>query len=53
MLTTNLKKPFYNNIISDSKEENNSDKEVIKNDDELIASVGTVSYTHLTLPTIA
>lgn len=40
MLTTNLKKPFYNNIISDSKEENNSDKEIIKNDDELISSVG-------------
>ena len=41
MLTTNLKKPYYNNILSDSKEENNKDDSPIKrDDDELISSVG-------------
>ncbi|ACN83350.1 helix-turn-helix transcriptional regulator [Brachyspira hyodysenteriae] len=40
MLTTNLKKPFYNNILSDSKEENNANKERLRDDDELISSVG-------------
>ncbi|WP_295155865.1 helix-turn-helix domain-containing protein [uncultured Brachyspira sp.] len=39
MLTTNLKKPFYNNIVSDSKEENNSNKDILNNN-ELISSVG-------------
>ena len=41
MLTTNLKKPYYNNILSDSKEENNKDDSPIRrDDDELISSVG-------------
>ena len=40
MLTTNLKKPFYNNIVSDSKEDNDSNKEILRDDDELISSVG-------------
>lgn len=40
MLTTNLKKPFYNNIVSDSKTENDSNKERPRDDEELISSVG-------------
>ncbi|WP_300369484.1 helix-turn-helix transcriptional regulator [Brachyspira sp.] len=40
MLTTNLKKPFYNSIVSDSKEENNSSNDIFRDDNELISSVG-------------
>lgn len=40
MLTTNLKKPFYNNMLSDNKEEDNTNKERLREDDELISSVG-------------
>ena len=41
MLTTNLKKPYYNNVLSDSKEDNNKDDLLPKIDDnELILSVG-------------
>ncbi|OEJ14658.1 transcriptional regulator [Brachyspira hampsonii] len=41
MLTTNLKKPFYNNILSDNKEDNNNNnKEILREDDELVSSVG-------------
>ena len=40
MLTTNLKKPFYNNILSDNKEEDNNNKDILRDDDELISSVG-------------
>lgn len=41
MLTTNLKKPYYNNVLSDSKEDNNKDDLPPKIDDnELILSVG-------------
>ena len=41
MLTTNLKKPYYNNVLSDSKEYNNKDDLPPKIDDnELILSVG-------------
>ena len=40
MLTTNLKKPFYNNIVSDSKTEDDKNKERPIEDEELISSVG-------------
>ena len=41
MLTTNLKKPFYNSIVSDSKtEDDNNKKERPIDDEELISSVG-------------
>ncbi|WP_028329527.1 helix-turn-helix domain-containing protein [Brachyspira alvinipulli] len=41
MLTTNLKKPYYNNILSDSKGENNQEDLPPKRDDnEVILSVG-------------
>ena len=41
MLTTNLKKTYYNNVLSDSKEDNNKDDLPPKIDDnELILSVG-------------
>ncbi len=40
MLTTNLKKPFYNKIIREYKEDNKNNKEISIDDDKFISFVG-------------